>query len=139
MSATWTLEEAVALCQLLEDVAPLCGCHIALTGGCLYKQGPRKDVDIVVYRIRQADKIDGPKFMQWLVDLGFKLKQGAADCWLMTAEYRGKPVDFFFPENEGGDYGVEWDDRDPDVDSDQPRQPMPAFFASMEDLDDVDF
>jgi hypothetical protein len=111
----WTFEEAVALCRLVESVAPKHGCHIALTGGCLYKDGTRKDCDVVVYRIRQADRIDSAGLMQALVDVGITLKVGDPSCWLMKAEYEGKKVDFFFPENEGGDYGPEWDDVPPTV------------------------
>lgn len=46
----WTLEEAVTLARLLEPIAQGNKMHVALTGGCLYKDGSRKDADIVVYR-----------------------------------------------------------------------------------------
>ena len=49
---------AVALCREIEKIAPNFGCHVALTGGCLYKDGARKDIDILFYRIRQVEKID---------------------------------------------------------------------------------
>ena len=55
---TWTQPEAIALCKDLEAFAPEYGCHVALTGGLLYKDGPRKDVDIVLYRVRQVSEID---------------------------------------------------------------------------------
>lgn len=55
---TWTQPEAIALCVEIERFAPLCGCHVALIGGCLYKIGNRKDCDIILYRIRQATKIN---------------------------------------------------------------------------------
>lgn len=51
---SWTQEEAIQLCRLLEALAPTFGCHVALTGGCLYKDGERKDCDILLYRIRQV-------------------------------------------------------------------------------------
>jgi len=54
----WTQEAAMKLCREIEMIAPLHGAHVALTGGCLYKAGPRKDLDLVFYRIRQANKID---------------------------------------------------------------------------------
>ena len=50
-----TLEDAVKLCRILEKILPKFGAHIALTGGCLYKDGPRKDIDLVVYRIRDYE------------------------------------------------------------------------------------
>ena len=49
---------AVTLCRLIETFAPQYGCHVALTGGCLYKNGDRKDIDVLFYRIRQVEKID---------------------------------------------------------------------------------
>ena len=113
MSKTWNRDDAIAMCQQLEAVVPACGAHVALTGGCLFKDGDRKDLDVVIYRIRQDDRIDGPKLMEALVELGFVLKIGAPSCWLMKAEHNGRKVDFLFPENEGGDYGVEIDEPPP--------------------------
>lgn len=36
---SWTTHEALALCRLIEEFAPLYDCHVALTGGTLYKNG----------------------------------------------------------------------------------------------------
>ena len=46
----WYLTPAVRLCTQLEPIAAIFGGHVALTGGCLYKNGDRKDVDIMIYR-----------------------------------------------------------------------------------------
>lgn len=43
----WTTEEAIELCKLVEPIAFECDCHVALSGGLLYKDGPRKDADLV--------------------------------------------------------------------------------------------
>lgn len=45
------LEKAVALCRKLEPLFEARGFHIGLTGGCLYKDGDRKDVDLLCYPI----------------------------------------------------------------------------------------
>lgn len=50
--------DAIRLCKQIEDVSPEFGLHVALTGGCLYKHGERKDVDIILYRIRQVSNPD---------------------------------------------------------------------------------
>src|SRR3546814_15766415 len=50
----WTLDDAVALCRKIEKIAPEYGAHVALTGGTLYKDGPRKDVDLLFYQIGRA-------------------------------------------------------------------------------------
>jgi hypothetical protein len=100
----WTLQEAIALCVLLESICPKHGCHVALTGGLLYRDGPRKDCDVVFYRIRQWGCIDTEDLWPALEKVGFKLKSGFG--WCFKAEFQGKPVDVFFPEEDGeGTYG----------------------------------
>src|ERR1035437_5571090 len=54
----WTQTEAIELCVKVEAICPKYGCHVALTGGLLYKQGKRKDCDLLFYRIRQVEQID---------------------------------------------------------------------------------
>lgn len=39
----WTQKEAIELCVKIEAICPKYGCHVALTGGLLYKEGERKD------------------------------------------------------------------------------------------------
>ena len=41
---TWNLNSAAALCRKIESVCPHYGCHVALTGGALYKDGEWKGV-----------------------------------------------------------------------------------------------
>lgn len=43
------LVHGVSVCKLLEPIAARCGFHVALTGGTLYKQGARKDIDVILY------------------------------------------------------------------------------------------
>jgi hypothetical protein len=43
----WTLAEAVEVCRQVEAICPPFGCHVALTGGTLYKDGERKDLDLL--------------------------------------------------------------------------------------------
>jgi len=67
-------KEATLICRLIESIAPNYGCHVALTGGTLYKSGDRKDVDILFYRIRQVDKIDYDGLFKGLEEIGIKKK-----------------------------------------------------------------
>ena len=46
----WTTAEAIELCRKVEPIVTRFGCHIALTGGALYKDGARKACDLIVYR-----------------------------------------------------------------------------------------
>ena len=99
----WTTEEAIALATKVEQICKNHGCHVALTGGCLYG-GSKKDCDLIIYRVRQADDI---KQLDLLDDLEAVLglrpdnrRVGSGDsswCWkLRTAD--GKSVDLLFPD-----------------------------------------
>lgn len=105
----WTQEKAIALCRLLEGIAPQFGAHIGLTGGTLYKDGLRKDCDIILYRIRQVDFIDADGFFEAAKAIGVTKLGGFG--WVHKAEWNGLPIDFFFPEEDGA-YPVSADDAD---------------------------
>lgn len=108
----WTLMEAVELCRKIEEIAPKFGCHVALTGGTLYKDGKRKDLDLLFYRIRQVDSIDKEGLFGALGALNISVTSGFG--WLhkaVIAEPDGKGsytafknIDLFFPEEDGGGY-----------------------------------
>jgi hypothetical protein len=98
----WTRSEAIELCFKIETICPKYGCHVALTGGLLYKQGIRKDCDIVLYRIRQVAKIDLEGLWVALNALDFVKHSGFGWCYKCT--YRGKSVDCLIPEEQGDEY-----------------------------------
>ena len=99
MSADWTTEEAIRLCQIIEAEAPNFGGHVALTGGCLYKDGPRKDADILIYRIRQAKVVDWDGLFERLTSVGVHLLEDFG--WCKKALYLGRPIDIFDPDDDG--------------------------------------
>ena len=41
--------EALRWCEKIEAAIEPMGWHVGLTGGCLYKKGPRKDIDFIIY------------------------------------------------------------------------------------------
>lgn len=98
----WTQQQAIALCTSIEAIGPKFGCHVGLTGGCLYKGGHRKDLDIIFYRIREASKIDDEKLFGALATIGIVKDSGFG--WCVKAQYEGKKIDCFFPEEIGGEY-----------------------------------
>jgi hypothetical protein len=100
-TAMWTQAEAIELCSRVEQHSPAFGYHVALTGGCLYKDGRRKDADILFYRIRQeiTTRVDD-MFAALNHQLGIKIVQGGG--WVYKAEWRGKSIDFLFPESGHG-------------------------------------
>lgn len=101
-STHWTHSEAVELCILIEAVCPQFGCHVALTGGSLYKAGERKDCDILFYRIRQVDEIDQDGLFRALSEIGIEWQRGFG--WVHKAKFQGKRIDMFFPEADDGEY-----------------------------------
>lgn len=103
MADPWTLDEALALCRSIEQYAPEYGCHVALTGGVLYKDGPRKDLDLVFYRIREEDLDIEGLFASLFWHLGIRRKT-PDDVWCVKATLKGRDIDCFFPEAEEGDY-----------------------------------
>lgn len=99
---TWNQTDAIAFARLLETVAPAFGCHICLTGGCLYRDGERKDCDILIYRIRQAESIDLGGLLSKFSEMGMIIYRGFGFCY--KCEWDGKPVDLLIPEEIGNDY-----------------------------------
>lgn len=98
----WTRTEALKFCFWMEKFAPSYGCHIALTGGLLYKgDEPRKDLDIIVYRIRQVKEIDYDGLMDALKRFMPVTNVVYYSPWCTKALYEGKKIDFLFPDFEG--------------------------------------
>lgn len=101
----WTLKKAVALCVKLETIAPKHGAHVALTGGTLYKDGRRKDCDVLFYRIRQVERIDIEALLDECVLIGLATYR---DCgWVVKGTYLDDPIDLFFPERPADEWPAE--------------------------------
>jgi hypothetical protein len=94
--AQWQLDDAMRLSRLVEGVCPEFGCHVALTGGLLYKDGPRKDCDLLFYRIRQTPEIDILGLWGALEGVGLLLVKDFG--WCVKFRWGNLPVDCFFPE-----------------------------------------
>ena len=101
----WTLEEAIEVCRKVESFCPEYGCHVALTGGCLYKDGPRKDLDILFYRIRQIAKLDIEGLVGRLcVEMGWRPTFLSGWIVKFTHIETNKTIDTFFPAEDGDFY-----------------------------------
>jgi hypothetical protein len=99
---TWTLPEAIDLCKKIEMISPEFGCHVALTGGVLYKEGHRKDLDILFYRIRNVETINVNGLVDELKNLGLTDFTGFG--WCRKAKFKDKKIDMLFPEEQPGEY-----------------------------------
>lgn len=103
----WTQAEGVWLCKVIQEVSPAFHCHPALTGGLLYRDGPRKDCDIVIYQRGDTNGVRHP--INWeglwaaLAMLGLTLDNDFG--YVKKCTYDGKTVDIFDPTKDGGDYG----------------------------------
>lgn len=96
----WEQHELIALCKVIEPLCEKHGCHVAMTGGCLYTYapGPRKDGDLLFYRIRQVSHINKKGLFAALLAIGVKVTGGCG--WVHKAVYCKKSLDLFFPEQD---------------------------------------
>ena len=89
-------DEAIELCKIIhrkiENIYP------ALTGGLLYKEGNRKDIDIVLYRNRQQEKFEICDIEKQLEECGLYSFQHFG--FVTKAKWRGLVVDLFNPETD---------------------------------------
>ena len=92
------LKKARELCVEIERIAPTFGYHVALTGGTLYKEGERKDTDLILYGIRQEsqDREGIEEELENPLGLGFKFIDKVG--WVSRAEYAGRRVDILYPD-----------------------------------------
>lgn len=98
------LADGVAICKMVEPVCAKHGFHVALTGGTLYGEGGRKDIDIVFYRIREVAQ---PDVEAMNLDLNFKCHMKMTENFGFCKKYiigGVIPVDALFPEDWTGGY-----------------------------------
>lgn len=96
----WDTGSAIDFCILLEQIAPTYGAHVALTGGLLYREGMRKDCDIVLYRHGgRIEPIDRDGFKVACVE-ALDMTTVRADGRVYKMLYEGKQVDFLFHDSD---------------------------------------
>lgn len=103
----WTLQEGIDLCTAIHEVpSQKFNCHPALTGGLLYKHGPRKDCDIVIYQRGDMNGIREPIDWNglWIALGGIGLKLVHDFGYVKKCMYLGRPVDVFDPTQDSGNY-----------------------------------
>lgn len=108
----WMRDQAIDLCRAIEEVAPDFGCHVALTGGLLYKFGPRKDCDLIFYAIRvhgDATNIDKVGLFGALATLGIRRRNPDLEYerFVVKAHHDHGDIDLLFPDVPEGEYGEE--------------------------------
>ena len=97
----WSTDQAISWCIELERIAKKHGGHVALTGGTLYGQGLRKDLDIVIYRSADEPKFNWDEFFAE-VELFLGITRGTDFGYCKKAKTEdGLDIDFFDPFEEG--------------------------------------
>ena len=93
-----TIQDGIDLCRLIFDNARSAGYFPALTGGLLYKDGERKDIDIVLYRHRQKlSSFTNQDFIPSLLSLGVTII--STHGFVTKCEWKGFSIDIFNPES----------------------------------------
>lgn len=90
---------AIELCKAIYDEMGKDGIFPALTGGCLYKEGERKDIDIVLYFKRYSGPVETSDIAHKLKKVGltnFKFVTG----YVTKAKYGELDVDLLNPETQ---------------------------------------
>lgn len=106
----WNLEQAIATAKRIEPIAREHGAHIGLTGGVLYWEGARKDVDFIVCRHQVPQ--DNPAYLAEVPVDAFVDALRAVDIRLFKPMHRvykctlGDPaerrfIDFIFADRTG--------------------------------------
>ena len=108
---------AVRICTILYKLLEPCHVFPALTGGTLYKQGIRKDLDIILYKGSNGGELDGKTVLhnhvpqlvnhvttleELLIANGFKY---IADYGrVIKCKYEDTDIDLIMPEAPEGTY-----------------------------------
>jgi len=92
-----TKDQGVQLCRELREALLPYGIFPALTGGLLYKDGPRKDIDIVLFRHRQMlESFEVIDLITPLSSVGVRIT--GVYGFVTKATWKGITVDLFNPE-----------------------------------------
>lgn len=95
-------DKAIKLCSKLYQILSPLYFYPALTGGCLYKEGERKDCDVVIFRNRQAHTDFELRDLEPVLSLaGFTDFQHFG--FVTKCKYQGDALDLFNPETTSDD------------------------------------
>lgn len=105
MTDTECITVALRLAKTIEPHLAPQGIHVALTGGVLYKEGQRKDIDLLLYVERDRAV---PRNMYTVVEGLCKALPGMQITgyygFVIKAKYEDTAIDFLYPEYSGGEY-----------------------------------
>jgi hypothetical protein len=95
-----TQQEAIKLSVIIEQHVSQVGYHVALTGGCLYRNGDRKDADFILYPHKPDKTVDRDTIKQALGTAGFvdffETDIEYTNREILLSKFAGRRCDFFF-------------------------------------------
>lgn len=96
---TITLETAVDVCRTVEAAVAPIGMHCALTGGCLYRGGSEKDIDIIIYPHNPRERPADEAIVEALAAAGFTDRfvtdENYVNRIVWICGFKGMRIDFF--------------------------------------------
>jgi len=96
-----SIDDGLLLCRLLHAVLAPKGFYPSLTGGLLYKEGPRKDIDVLIFRNRQdISHFEMTELKPILGSIGVEIT--SYHGFVTKATWNGFVVDLFNPETDHG-------------------------------------
>lgn len=101
------LELAVSIAKRVNSALEGTDMHIGLTGGVLYKEGTRKDIDFVIYRSKWTGRTFNENEAQILylalnkAELFVRANYGRV---MKAVTREGTELDFIIPESDIGQY-----------------------------------
>ena len=118
MSELYTIEDAQRICAKLYEPLRDIGVFIGITGGVVYKEGPRKDVDLLLYlHEKVSEEVAQSKYAKdgLLCTIVEKISEvSSVDMdtvaffgYVTKLTIDGIPVDILFPEYGRNDYPTE--------------------------------
>jgi len=97
-----TQQDGITLCKILYDKLSPLGYYPALTGGLLYKEGGRKDIDIVIFRNRQQhSSFETIDLYLVLSEVGVYIDKSYG--FVTKAKWKEFTIDLFNPETKEDD------------------------------------
>jgi hypothetical protein len=97
----WTQQQSIELVRALEPTIEAHGWNVGLIGGCICKDGPRKDADLVVFTRAFTMSVPNNSYLlDALANKGLKVVNNTGR--IVKASYFGKPVDLVFPQLDFG-------------------------------------
>lgn len=94
-----TLKHSLEVAKQLELVFTTHEYHVGIAGGVLYKDGIRKDIDLIIYSHTPKNHVTESKVIPVLISMGFEISKITdvryTERNIIITSYKGTRIDFF--------------------------------------------